>query len=574
MQDEKSRTKTRVNFNFEKIFNNQNILNLIESLGIAEATYIQAKFLPEILTGKSHIIKGDSLSGKTLACGLLLAFQKETKDSFNALIVADANVTDRIKEEFSKLNLFKKSEKFKLTVLTIDEFKESNSNEILNNLNMIIFDSIEENDENLNVIKETFAKAKENNEKIQLLLCNREISSELEKIFKDITFSSTKGKRNKEEVLDTTHYFCMLGAELTAKPNTLCDIIEAEGRPSTIIFCNQPSDTDMVEAILHKNGIRTSKLVGNAYHSRVMNALRSLENGDITAIIATDIGAKQINVRNVELVINYSSPASNEIYTSRMGQTNQGGYLKKVITFVNPLDLSNFHQIRKGLEFDVLELDIPSVEDVCKARFNNFTNTINQCNELTDNDKLEHYYTLLNESEDKENILKYMLYSNFIKIPESARRERRERFDRRNFEESDSRKEILHNESDSHSFQRSEPQVKDIRFYIGYGENDNFGEKNLIEILSEKAPDFSDKIKRFSNRKIYSFVDFSEDDATVVEDSLKDALFKDKPLCFKRATSINVPKKDDNNETDDNADNKEENNNQENFEEENNHTEE
>ncbi len=551
MQDEKGRTKTRVNFNFEKIFNNQNILSLIESLGIAEATYLQAKILPEILTGKSHIIKGDSLSGKTLACGLLLAFQKDTESSFNALVVADESAVDRINEEFSKLKLLENTENFAVTIIPINEFQKVNDDSLLNNLDMLIFDSIVENEDNLKTISDSLTKAKENNEKIQILLCNREISTELEKIFRDVVFSSKKSNENMEEVSNTSHYFCMLGAELTAKPNTLCDIIEAEGRPSTIVFCNQPSDTDMVEAVLQKNGIRTSKLIGNAYYSRVMHALNGLERGDITAIIATDIGAKQINVRNVELVINYSSPTSHDMYNSRMGQTNNGGYLKKVITFVNPLDLSNFHQIRKGLDFDIMEIDVPSSTDVCMARFGNFINLVDKNKEELSNEKVEAYYNLLNDSESKEDIIKYMLYTSFVKLPDSyGRRDKRERYNNKSFEEREN-KEENHNDFNAHSFQKSEPQIRDVRFYIGYGENDDFSEKDFIKILEENASEFSDKIRRFSGRKIYSFVDFSQENADTIEDSLKDVLFHDKPLCFKRATTINVPKEDDANELED-----------------------
>ncbi|MGI6681011.1 MAG: helicase-related protein [Bdellovibrionota bacterium] len=551
-QEEKGRNKGRINFNFEKIFNNQEILNLIESLGIAEATFLQAKILPEIINKKDYLIQGDSLSGKTLMCGLLLAFYKINNENYQTLIVADNDSKDRIVEEFSKLNLFD-NKNFKVEILSLDTFKKGKNN--LEDIDTLIFDSIEENEENNKLIIDTITKIKSLNKDAQVLICNREISHELEKAFRDVKTRIASESAGKEEVVKTEHYFCMLGAELTAKLNALCDILEIQGRPATIIFCNQPSDTDMVEAVLNKNGMRTTKLIGNAYYSRVMNALNDLENGAINAIIATDIGAKQINVRNLELVINYSTPENCDTYLSRMGKTNEKGYLKKVINFIHPLDLINFHQVRKGLDFDIVEVQLPTVAEVCKARFDNYVKSINESkiSEAEDiNEKLEIYYQLLNESDRKDDIIKYMIYNSLIKVSESSsygnRKDRRKKFENRpenrSYKEQNfSSANELQKEEKSANYKR-EPQIKDVRFYIGLGDNDNFSEDAFINILKEFASEYADKIKRFSLRNIYSFVDFQEDIADEIENSLKDALFNGNTICFKRATTINIPRED------------------------------
>ena len=549
-QEEKGRSKGRINFNFEKIFNNQEILNLIESLGIAEATFLQAKILPEIINGKDYVVKGDSLSGKTLMCGLLLAYNKIVNDSFNALIVTSDEAKERIIEEFSKLNLFSsENSNFNIDVITIDELRNDSSK--LQGLNTLIFDTIEETEENIELVSNTIKTVKEDNNNVQVLLCSREISHEFEKAFKDAKAKASNESSNKEEVSETEHYFCMLGAELTAKPNALCDILETQGRPQTIIFCNQPSDTDMVEAVLNKNGLKTAKLIGNAYYSRVMNALNDLEKGYIQAIIATDIGARQINVRNLELVINYSTPENCDTYLSRIGKTNEGGYLKKVINFIHPLDLINFHQIRKGLGFDIVEMEIPTADEVCEARFNNFVKEIDENDSFESNEKLEIYYDLLNESDKKEDIIKYMIYNSLIKISDVSgyAHRRKEKFDSKSYKEQEYTSNENEHEDTQPSHHKHEPQIKDIRFYIGYGEDDNFNENTFIDVLNEYASEYADKIKRFSLRKLYSFVDFSEEIADSIESSLKDALYNGNSLFFRRATTINVPREDDNDET-------------------------
>lgn len=560
MQDK----KPRVNFNFDKIFDNQNIISLIESLGIAEATFLQAKILPEILNGKDYLVKGDSLTGKTLMCGLLLASKKEIaneENKFSAAVIVQDEALERLKDEFSKLNLFEENENFNLVVKPFSEAKECNCENACQK-DLLIIDSVEENEESQSVISNIIQKIKGANEKAQIILCAREISNELEKIFKDLCFSSSFSAEagNKEEVSQTKHYFCMLGSELMAKPNALCDVIEAQGRPATLIFCNQPSDTDMVEAVLNKNGISTAKLIGNAYYSRVMSALNDLERKEISAIIVTDIGAKQINVRNFELVINYSSPDTYETYKKRMGGTNEGGYLRSVISFINPLDLSVFHQIRKGLDFEISSMELPSKEEVCNAKFSNLINSLSANNEYLTDEKTNIYYDLLNQLSDKENVIKALIYNLFVKVKESQqgrkRQDRKERSERTSIyalqdSKSNSYEEGENAGQNKYSHSSSENQVKDIRYYIGLGESDDFTQDELNNLLSKYASEYQDKLKRFNSRKFYSFADFSDDVSDSIQDLMKDAEFNGKAVCFKKASIINVPKEEDDDEDND-----------------------
>ena len=54
--------------------------------------------------------------------------------------------------------------------------------------------------------------------------------------------------------------------------------------------------------------------------NRVMNAFRE---GGVKILVATDVAARGIDVAEVDAVINYDVPTSNEYYTHRIGRTGR-----------------------------------------------------------------------------------------------------------------------------------------------------------------------------------------------------------------------------------------------------------
>lgn len=56
--------------------------------------------------------------------------------------------------------------------------------------------------------------------------------------------------------------------------------------------------------------------------TQVMDAFKS---GRITALIATDVAARGIDVNDVDFVINYDIPQNTEYYVHRIGRTGRAG---------------------------------------------------------------------------------------------------------------------------------------------------------------------------------------------------------------------------------------------------------
>ena len=390
------------------------------------------------------------------------------------------------------------------------------------------------------------------------------------------------------EAVTATHCFYQLSGDLLSKPNALCDIIELEGRPATLIFCNLPSDTDMVEAVLNRRGIKATKIIGNVPQPRVVKAVKSARDGEITAIVVTDIGARHLEVEDLDLIINYSIPDDPEIYLHRIGNSGAGGQLHKIISFVNPLDISNFHYLKKLVGFPFAEMSLPGPEEMQAAKIKSLRVRADSGPHLA----VEHLCSLagqLAKEADDRNFLSLLLYNTFELLPKlqadagSGNQDsgfddsRSERYERGNYRQQrdrdnrgysrgggrhggressgryDSRQasdDDFGSERNPRSDRYSRRQnpvatVRETRLYLGLGSRDGFSEELFKEMLTEKCPEVVEKLRRFSLRNCYAFADFPEEVSKSTIEKLRDAKLGDgSRLVTINAATISSPVED------------------------------
>lgn len=86
------------------------------------------------------------------------------------------------------------------------------------------------------------------------------------------------------------------------------------------------------------------------------------------------------------------------------------------------------------------------------------------------------------------------------------------------------------------------PPQRDVRIYIGTSAGASFSEDKFRSLVNEHASAASDKVKRFSQRGAYSFVDIAEEAADEVVSKLADVAVDGNKLLLKKAATINVPR--------------------------------
>ena len=89
------------------------------------------------------------------------------------------------------------------------------------------------------------------------------------------------------------------------------------------------------------------------------NTIRDFKNKKIKILVATDILSRGIDIKEIELVINYEVPHDAEDYVHRIGRTARADKTGEAITFINPKQVKKFMEIEKLIEKEVPKLNLP-----------------------------------------------------------------------------------------------------------------------------------------------------------------------------------------------------------------------
>lgn len=374
-------------------------------------------------------------------------------------------------------------------------------------------------------------------------------------------------EKEAESTID--HEYYEVGRDLLSKPNAIVDLFEIAGRPKTIIFCNAPSDADLMEVLLNKKGIKAQKLIGHVPDRAVQSAVNDLNEGKLEALVVTDVSGNEMPVEEFSVLVNHSTPEDPEVYIHRLGGPSANRKLKRVVNLIGSTDLGNFHYLKKIVEFDFLQKELPSAGALSEARFGSFrASSLEKAASLDEG--LKETVSLILEDERKEDLIAALLHNTLVVIPEleskankgggkqrrrdsddddgdrrSRGRGRDRRRDRDRDDDDDDRgnRRSSNRRSDRSDREELPPTKKDARFYLGVGSQKNFTEEKLKELLNtsygeEEAP----AIKRTSVRDLYSFVDFEEELAPAVAEKLEAIEFEGEKLLSMRAATIPLPR--------------------------------
>jgi ATP-dependent RNA helicase RhlE len=108
----------------------------------------------------------------------------------------------------------------------------------------------------------------------------------------------------------------------------------AEGEKS-IIFVEMKSTVDRLARELQTAGFKVGLLHGDRRQRERERTLNMFKGNDINVLVATDVAARGIDVKDVFQVINYTIPQTHDDYVHRIGRTGRAGKVGKAFTFVN-----------------------------------------------------------------------------------------------------------------------------------------------------------------------------------------------------------------------------------------------
>ncbi|ASS49343.1 MAG: ATP-dependent RNA helicase [Candidatus Fluviicola riflensis] len=129
---------------------------------------------------------------------------------------------------------------------------------------------------------------------------------------------------------------------------------------SIIIFTSQKSKIHEIVYFLRKAGYKATEGVSsNLEQEQREEVLRGFRSKRTRILVATDVMSRGIDIKEINMVINYDAPRDAEDYVHRIGRTARANTKGEAYTLINEKDLPKLARIERLIEAQVPRLPYP-----------------------------------------------------------------------------------------------------------------------------------------------------------------------------------------------------------------------
>src|SRR5580658_3456511 len=140
------------------------------------------------------------------------------------------------------------------------------------------------------------------------------------------------------------------------KRHLLTHLIQEGGWPQVLIFTRTKHGANRLTQQLEGAGISAAAIHGNKSQAARVKALDMFKRGQVTALVATEVAARGLDIKELPQVVNYELPNVPEDYVHRIGRTGRAGALGKAVSLVSSDETGLLRDIER-----VLRRSIPVV---------------------------------------------------------------------------------------------------------------------------------------------------------------------------------------------------------------------
>ena len=166
--------------------------------------------------------------------------------------------------------------------------------------------------------------------------------------------------------VDHIHHIRYELSDAYPKPRNLLYMLEMEDPANAIIFCNTRSDTELVTAVLNRNGFDAELLNGDLAQKERERVMGRVKKGELAFMVATDIAARGIDISDLSHVINYSLPEDPAVYLHRVGRTGRIGKKGTALNLTSGRELTTLTVLEKKYNVIFERKPMPNAEEAAK----------------------------------------------------------------------------------------------------------------------------------------------------------------------------------------------------------------
>lgn len=131
-----------------------------------------------------------------------------------------------------------------------------------------------------------------------------------------------------------------------------------------IIFCQTKMEVAELADVLTQRGFPADSLHGDKSQQEREATLKKFKQGQVKVIVATDVAARGLDIKDLTHVINHSLPWDTESYVHRIGRTGRNGQKGTAITLVNPEQLNLLRRVMMNTKAVLTKGVVPSADEV------------------------------------------------------------------------------------------------------------------------------------------------------------------------------------------------------------------
>lgn len=129
---------------------------------------------------------------------------------------------------------------------------------------------------------------------------------------------------------------------------------------SIIIFTSSKSKVHEIVYALKKAGYKNTQGVSSNLEQEAREeVLRGFRSKRTRILVATDVMSRGIDIKEINMVINYDAPRDAEDYVHRIGRTARANTKGEAYTLINPKDMPKLARIERLIEMEIQRIPLP-----------------------------------------------------------------------------------------------------------------------------------------------------------------------------------------------------------------------
>ena len=161
-------------------------------------------------------------------------------------------------------------------------------------------------------------------------------------------------RMDEEQVPERVHIYKVESPQKD-KLETLAQLLLSLGDASSIVFLNYRDSVERTNDFLRSQGFATSMFHGGLEQQQREDALYKFSNGSANIFVSTDLGARGLDIPNIDNIIHYHMPECEDSYIHRVGRTARWEAKGRAFFLLGPSE-----QIPSYVDAEVDDYEIPA----------------------------------------------------------------------------------------------------------------------------------------------------------------------------------------------------------------------